>query len=283
MERTHSNPETAELAESRLDATFFLEPDGSITRASAALLQLCRLASPSRLAQLSDLMAERADADHLLRWLRHSRSVAALCLQTPIRVGAGQRLAVDLWVTALPTEGGLQAFCALRLAQSTSAQASELAQQVKRQCATLQQLRQDQKALLASEFRWRFAVEGSGEGVWDWDVTTGEAFFSPLWKRLIGYSEAQISSRFEEWRDRIHPQDLDRVLVALNQYLESDMGSYRMEFRMRCQDGSYAWILSRGMAVVRDWEGRPTRILGTHRNITERVRRGNAGTVPIAS
>jgi PAS domain S-box-containing protein len=102
-------------------------------------------------------------------------------------------------------------------------------------------------------------------------VVTGEAVVSPLWKRILGYDDGEISATFEEWNALIHPQDLDRVLAALTRFLQSDTDIYQADFRMRCKDGSYRWIASRGMAAARDGDGRPLRILGVHRDIAEQV------------
>jgi PAS domain S-box-containing protein len=148
---------------------------------------------------------------------------------------------------------------------------TRLSELVANQDSMLQALRQKEAALHESEFRWKFAVEGTGEGVWDWNVLTGETSFSHQWRSLIGYADDEIPSRFEEWRNRVHPQDMDRVMAAVDAYLQSGEASYSVDFRMQCKDGAYCWIASRGMAVTRDAGGRPLRIIGTHKDISERM------------
>jgi PAS domain S-box-containing protein len=126
----------------------------------------------------------------------------------------------------------------------------------------------DQNIRLAdSEYRWKFALEGADEGVWDWDIISGEVFFSPRWKSMIGYEPEEFADNFEAWRTSLHPDDTDRVLKALSDYFEGKEKLYWVEFRMRCKDGRHKWILAKGMVVAHTPEGKPQRMLGTHVDI----------------
>ncbi|MEF3191845.1 MAG: PAS domain S-box protein [Campylobacterales bacterium] len=126
------------------------------------------------------------------------------------------------------------------------------------------------EALAESEMRWKFAVEGSGDGLWDWNITDNSVFFSRRWKEMLGYSEEEISGSLEEWAKRIHPEDKERVYADLNAYLDSRTTIYQNEHRVLCKDGSYKWVLDRGMIVARDSSGKPTRMIGTHTDINNR-------------
>ena len=128
-----------------------------------------------------------------------------------------------------------------------------------------------EQALRASEERWKFALEGAGEGVWDRNLQTEEVVFSKRYREMLGYSETEIANRREEWEKRIHPQDKPRVMAELQAYLDGDSPAYSTEYRIQCKDGSWKWILTRGMVVSRSAEGRPTRMIGTHADISERV------------
>ncbi|MCB8965676.1 MAG: GAF domain-containing protein [Ardenticatenaceae bacterium] len=121
----------------------------------------------------------------------------------------------------------------------------------------------------ASQDRFALAVEGANEGIWDWDIPSNEVYFSPRWKAMIGYEDHEISNRFAEYEDRIHPEDHDRMMQAVNDYLEGRSTTYEHEFRLRHKDGSYRWILVRA-TLVRDEEGYPLRMAGSHSDITER-------------
>ena len=127
-----------------------------------------------------------------------------------------------------------------------------------------------EEALLANEERWKFALEGSGEGVWDWNYQTGEALFSPRWKRMIGYDEGEIGNRFSEWSSRVHPEDLHALKAAIQEHIQGRTAFAAMEYRMQCKDGRWLWMLGRGMIVSRDAEGRPLRLVGTNADISER-------------
>lgn len=134
----------------------------------------------------------------------------------------------------------------------------------------LTERKQTETALLESEFRWKFALEGSGEGIWDWDLVTGTVYFSKVWKQMLGYAEHEISNGFDEWEQRVHPEDLAASLAKVQDYLEGKVLIYINELRMRCKDGSYKWVLARGMGVSRDQEGRLLRMIGTHADVTQR-------------
>ncbi|OIR17760.1 phytochrome-like protein cph2 [mine drainage metagenome] len=131
-------------------------------------------------------------------------------------------------------------------------------------------LQEQQKKLQESEFRWKFAIEGSGDGMWDWNVETDEAHFSKRWKEMLGYAEEDILPCNEEWTSRIHPDDRAYVDETIKTYLAGKSDIYLVEYRRQCKDDSYKWILSRGMAVEHSADGKPLRVIGTHIDITER-------------
>ena len=122
--------------------------------------------------------------------------------------------------------------------------------------------------LRLSEERWKFALEGAGDGVWDWDALLDRTFYSPRCKSMLGLSEHELSDSPGALRERIHPDDLDRVVRAFNQYLESEQGIFQQECRLRHRDGHHVWVLSRGKIVARDAQGRPSRMVGTLSDIT---------------
>jgi PAS domain S-box-containing protein len=127
-----------------------------------------------------------------------------------------------------------------------------------------------------SEYRWKYALEGAGDGVWDWNRGTGEILYSRQWKAMLGYAEHELGNTDATWRELIHPDDVARVTAQLDAYLDSTTASYVSEYRMRSKDGGYRWILGRGMAVTRDARGRPLRTIGTHADITRVKENENA-------
>jgi PAS domain S-box-containing protein len=119
--------------------------------------------------------------------------------------------------------------------------------------------------------RLRLAVKASDVGLWDWDITSGTVSYSPEYKRQLGYRDDEFSNDVDEWRRRVHPDDIDAILEGLGAYFESDQIVRETEFRMRHKDGSWRWIFSRG-EVRRNATGAPVRMLGCHLDITDRKR-----------
>ncbi len=122
--------------------------------------------------------------------------------------------------------------------------------------------------LRASEERWRFALEGAGDGVWDWDVPANEMLFSKRWKEMLGFAEDEISTGLAQFEKLCHPQDLPQMMAEMQSYFDGNTPTLMAEMRMLCKDGSWKWILTRGMVVSRDAAGKPQRVIGTHADIS---------------
>jgi PAS domain S-box-containing protein len=127
-------------------------------------------------------------------------------------------------------------------------------------------------ALKLSEDRWRFAIDGSGDGLWDWDIQNNHVFYSSRWLALLGLEDDAAGHDPQVWSSHLHPQDKDRVLAQVQSHLDAQTSHYANEHRVICKDGSTKWLLGRGLVVQRDAEGRPLRMIGTNSDITERKR-----------
>lgn len=128
---------------------------------------------------------------------------------------------------------------------------------------------QAQAELARSEERFQLAVLGSKDGIWDWDITNQQVYYSPRWKSMLGYTDDEIESRYEDWLNLLHPEDRDRAIQTLNSYLRGELPEYELEHRLRHKDGTYRWILARGVAF-HDRNGRPYRMAGSHTDIHAR-------------
>ncbi|WP_051559929.1 EAL domain-containing protein [Marinobacterium jannaschii] len=115
--------------------------------------------------------------------------------------------------------------------------------------------------------RWQFAVDGSGDGVWDWDIASDKAFYSARWQQLLGFPAREHSAHRAQWVNRLHPDDLPACLDRLQEHLQDDSEQYECEYRMRCCDGRYKWFIDRGRVVSRDAGGQPRRMIGMTRDI----------------
>lgn len=119
-----------------------------------------------------------------------------------------------------------------------------------------------------SEERWKFAIEGSAAGVWDWNVQTNETYYSELWKNILGYQGDEIGTSGEEWVKRVHPEDMDVANKEIERHFQGEIPYYSFEHRMRCKDGSYKWFQGRGKVISRTADGQPSRMVGTNTDIT---------------
>lgn len=135
---------------------------------------------------------------------------------------------------------------------------------------TLQQQKCIEESLQASEERWKFALEGSGDGVWDWDIPSDHVFRSVRWHEIYGYTENEITATATAGRELVHPDDLAILIGDVQNYFSGNNDVYISEFRLRCKDGSWKWTLARGMTVSRSKDGKPVRMIGTHTDITNR-------------
>lgn len=126
-----------------------------------------------------------------------------------------------------------------------------------------------ERALRQSEERWQLAIRGSNDGIWDWNLKTDEVFFSTRWKEMLGYKDGEIGNKSCEWKKRIHPDDLERVMQCYQDHVTRKTPFYATEHRLLCKDGTYKWILTRGQALW-DEVGNPSRLTGFHTDISDR-------------
>ncbi len=118
-----------------------------------------------------------------------------------------------------------------------------------------------------TEKLWKFALEGAGDGVWDWSIPDGHTFFSKHLEEMLGYAEGQMNPNVEELKKRLHPDDEARILADLGAHLAGER-IYHNEHRILCKDGSYKWMLARGMIVSHGTNGDPLRMVGTYTDIS---------------
>lgn len=124
-----------------------------------------------------------------------------------------------------------------------------------------------QQALRASEERYALAAHGANDGLWDWDLRARAIYLSPRWKSMLGYEEGELQNDLEEWFNRVHPEDVDRLQADIALHLKGFTPHFENQYRMLHKDGSYRWMLSRGLAI-RDTNGKPARMAGSQTDVT---------------
>ncbi|HEY9643245.1 MAG TPA: PAS domain S-box protein [Coleofasciculaceae cyanobacterium] len=131
--------------------------------------------------------------------------------------------------------------------------------------------KQAEAELRQSEERWQLAIQGSHDGIWDLNIQTKEIFFSDRCATILGYEVQELGNFYQTWISHIHPDDVERVLATHQSHLDQQIPFYLVEYRVRCKDGSYKWILDRGQAIW-DQQGNPVRIAGSQTDISDRKR-----------
>ncbi len=178
-----------------------------------------------------------------------------LMFETRHRCKNGQKIDVEISATAVEIAGQRMLYASAR---------------------DVSERKRVEEALRTTEERWSFALEGAGDGVWDWNVQTGEAVYSVRLRAILGYAENELFNTYTEWDRRMHPEDKPGVMSELQAYLAGARDTYAPEYRILCKDGSWKWVLARGKIMRRDAEGRPLRMLGTLSDISQRREREEA-------
>ncbi len=135
-------------------------------------------------------------------------------------------------------------------------------------CEDITQRKMAERALWESQERYSLAVRGANDGLWDWNLATDEVYYSARWKAMLGYSESELGGGPDTWLSRIHPDDLGRVKAELSGHREDRSLHFQSEHRIMHKDGTYRWVLARGIAE-RGPDGKPYRIAGSLTDITQ--------------
>lgn len=229
----------------------------ALTLAGAACVHTAAAATPEAasqvLAWLGPVAVAAAFGFALWAWLERRR-IRTLTTDILRRVPGGPR--PQLSPSPLEALRGLDA-----VLQHTQQQArQEAAERSKAQAA----LRETQE-------RYRLAVRGASDGLWEWNFKTRTGYFSSRAKSMLGYTDEELGDTVHQWRALIHPDDLKPALTELSRHVEGRTDRYEFEHRMRHKDGSWCWVLARA-AVVRHANGKPERLIGLYTDVTARKR-----------
>lgn len=136
-------------------------------------------------------------------------------------------------------------------------------------CASAEIQRRHERDAREAQRAWlEVVVAGANAGVWDWDLATDEVRFNARWASMLGYELSALQPTIQTWLSLVHPDDLELTLHKVREHLAGRSPFYESEHRMRHADGSWRWLLDRGMVTVRDPQGRPARMSGIHLDMT---------------
>ncbi len=241
-----------QLIQHAAEGVFQVSADGTLLLANKALADILGFGSVEALAQegrpiLKQLTGEHDRRQDLSEQL--ARNGRAIHFETrierhdeqPIWVSENLRLVPDEQGHALYYEGTLH---------------------------DITERKQREEARRAMEERYALALRGASDGLWDWDLLKERIFLSHRWTQILGYEEHELSERPEEWFDRVHPDDIERLKAEIDSHLEGLTPHLENQHRLMHRDGTYHWLLCRGMAV-HDGNGKPIRLAGSLTDITK--------------
>src|SRR3954467_8361293 len=134
------------------------------------------------------------------------------------------------------------------------------------------QRRQVEEMLRESEERYSLAMQGTNDGLWDWNLTTQKVYYSPRWKEMLGHSDNEIGDSAEEWLSRVHADDLGALQASIAGHIENRTGHYEGEYRILHKDGAYRWMIMRGIADSSSEGGSIYRLVGSQEDVTDKKR-----------
>lgn len=194
-------------------------------------------------------------------FLPESRALITDALQAAMERGEGY----DLELETLTTAGrkiDVRTTCAVTMRDGRPSKLTGIFQDITERKRVEVALRENQAQL-------QLAIQSANIGPWSLDLVTGEVYFSPEWKRQIGYEDHELLNKYSEWVDHMHPEDREHILARLQSYKEDPSNGYSVDFRFRHKDGSYRWIHTTALLLM-DADGKPARMFGAHLDYTER-------------
>ena len=118
--------------------------------------------------------------------------------------------------------------------------------------------------------RMELAFDGTSDGLWDWNILDNSVYFSPRWKEMLGYNNNELENRFDTWKERVHPDDLQEVFEEIELCIDGKQDVYENKHRLRHKDGHWVWVYDRGKVQLND-EGKVIRMIGTHTDLTTEI------------
>ena len=221
---------------------------------------------------IGDLEAEEIEQTHRQFW-RQFQVKAYLVI--PIILPATQDIAPDLWGLIIVNECQQPRQWQLAEIDLVKEIAYHLAiaiQQAESIVSRQPKITMSIKELQLSQERLQLALESSGDGLWDWNTTTAEAYYSSQWYRMLGYQPNEFPANYENWEKLVHPDDKPWVIATLQSHLRDDSVPYCFDYRLRTKSGNWKWIANYGKVVSRDRQGKAIRMVGTHKDISDRKR-----------
>ena len=260
--------------ESSPDGFWVTNLEGQIITVNDAYCQISGYTRSELLGKRIDAIDADEDSGAVLDHLARLQAVGFSRFETVHRAHDGHLWPAEVLASFDPSGGG-RFFAFFRDITERKQAEAELSDRQARLEAMVAERTAALSAMMAqvsaSEERYKFALEATQDGIWDWDLRTDKVQLNTTYGTMLGYAPGELNDYDgSQWLAFLHPDERERIGNLVRAMLATGGGHYEVEFRMRCRDGSYKWVLSRGKVVERDADGRPVRAVGTHVDLAAR-------------
>jgi PAS domain S-box-containing protein len=230
------------------DGVFSLDFEGKFTSVNAALADILEYPKDALLECKVSNFSTLVFSENLQQILQKTLEGSSQNIEIDIRTRTGTTKRVHLTSMPILLNGQLQGVYGILKDITSSFETSQ--------------------AIVANEQKWKRALEGSQQGVWDWRVLEQKVHYSKIWKELIGYQENELEDSYQEWLIRIHPDDYERVMKSTLQLIHDEIQYFEEIYRFKHKQNHYIWVLDRGVVMERNAQNEPTRVIGTLSDIS---------------